>query len=70
MGRGHYSIVVDEEGLHEILRRQPLLKQLNFSKTHNFRKTAMVDCLNAGLAVNVISNLVGHKSIKTTCDYL
>jgi len=43
---------------------------LKVEKTHNYRKTRMMDLHKGGVEVQAISKLVGHKNIGTTFKYL
>lgn len=56
-------------GLEDILRRIGLSAKVDKVHPHRFRRTSATDLLNAGMPIEQVQELLGHKSIETTRIY-
>lgn len=56
-------------GLEDILNRIALSANVENVHPHRFRRTSATDLLNAGMPIEQVQELLGHKSIETTRIY-
>lgn len=56
-------------GLEDILNRIALSANVENVHPHRFRRTCATDLLNAGMPIEQVQELLGHKSIETTRIY-
>lgn len=56
-------------GLENILNRIAASAQVDHVHPHRFRRTSATDLLNAGMPIEQVQELLGHKSIETTRIY-
>lgn len=56
-------------GLEDILNRIALAANVENVHPHRFRRTSATDLLNAGMPIEQVQELLGHKSIETTRIY-
>ena len=56
-------------GLENILKRIGFSAQVEKVHPHRFRRTSATDLLNAGMPIEQVQELLGHKSIETTRIY-
>lgn len=56
-------------GLEDILKRISITAHVEKVHPHRFRRTSATDLLNAGMPIEQVQELLGHKSIETTRIY-
>lgn len=56
-------------GLEDLLNRIAALANVEKVHPHRFRRTSATDLLNAGMPIEQVQQLLGHKSIETTRIY-
>lgn len=56
-------------GLEDILNRIAMSANVEKVHPHRFRRTSATDLLNAGMPIEQVQELLGHKSIETTRIY-
>lgn len=56
-------------GLEDILKRLAISANVENVHPHRFRRTSATDLLNAGMPIEQVQELLGHKSIETTRIY-
>lgn len=56
-------------GLEDIINRISYVANVNRVHPHRFRRTSATDLLNAGMPIEQVQELLGHKSIETTRIY-
>lgn len=56
-------------GLEDIINRIALSANVENVHPHRFRRTSATDLLNAGMPIEQVQELLGHKSIETTRIY-
>lgn len=56
-------------GLEDIINRVSYAANVNKVHPHRFRRTSATDLLNAGMPIEQVQELLGHKSIETTRIY-
>lgn len=60
---------LSRRGLEDIVKRIGLSAQVEKVHPHRFRRTSATDLLNAGMPIEQVQELLGHKSIETTRIY-
>ena len=56
-------------GLEDLINRIAASANVEKVHPHRFRRTSATDLLNAGMPIEQVQNLLGHKNINTTMQY-